>query len=337
MQLQHEQPRRRRGFIPAAERLRKPIEVHTQRAGWLARHASTVGHYAQLGLLLLAAVGYFYTVRPIYQKERLSEQIAQMERELDRVRAEVRDAPAKIQSLQLSAAQARADAKNAAALLETTELRLREARAQFDDAQAKLRTAIEAQQMLGFADSFIVASTLTCEEGVERPAINEAELRNCWAAATSNALAPVELSESAKVRVRAAVESQAKVTGQELARIGVEHRSRGKSESEEYQAKLAIARTLDEEYASKNMGSDAEPLRGWNVKSAEMGYRHSQWLMQFDYYNDLTRAIRKGSHDAMRVAGVVGLRERPAAGDQTMPRWWGETIRESINEVTRSP
>lgn len=39
----------------------------------------TVGHIAQISLALVAVFGYFYTVQPVYQKDRLAEQVAEYE------------------------------------------------------------------------------------------------------------------------------------------------------------------------------------------------------------------------------------------------------------------
>ncbi len=39
----------------------------------------TVSHVAQIGLAIVAIFGYFYTVLPVYQKERLAEQVAEYE------------------------------------------------------------------------------------------------------------------------------------------------------------------------------------------------------------------------------------------------------------------
>jgi hypothetical protein len=52
---------------------------------WLPR----IAHLSQLGLLLLAVIGYFYTVVPIYQKSVLEEQIAQKQVELKQTQVEL--------------------------------------------------------------------------------------------------------------------------------------------------------------------------------------------------------------------------------------------------------
>ncbi len=45
-------------------------------------YLSRLSHLAQIGLLIVAVIGYFYTVVPLYQKSLLDEQIAQKELEL---------------------------------------------------------------------------------------------------------------------------------------------------------------------------------------------------------------------------------------------------------------
>ncbi|MDT7848285.1 hypothetical protein Q9292_01580 [Methylophilus sp. VKM B-3414] len=52
---------------------------------WLAR----LSHLSQLGLLIIAAYGYVYTVLPVYQKSLLDEQIAKKELELKEVQLQL--------------------------------------------------------------------------------------------------------------------------------------------------------------------------------------------------------------------------------------------------------
>ncbi|EKR2202119.1 TPA_asm: hypothetical protein G4P10_004472, partial [Salmonella enterica subsp. enterica serovar Javiana] len=47
---------------------------------------SRVSHVSQFVLVAFAIFGYFYTVRPIYQKEVLSEDIAKKEVELNKLK-----------------------------------------------------------------------------------------------------------------------------------------------------------------------------------------------------------------------------------------------------------
>ncbi|TYR72451.1 hypothetical protein FYK33_26885, partial [Klebsiella pneumoniae] len=47
---------------------------------------SRVSHVSQFVLVAFAIFGYFYTVRPIYQKEVLSEDIAKKEVELSKLK-----------------------------------------------------------------------------------------------------------------------------------------------------------------------------------------------------------------------------------------------------------
>lgn len=68
------------------------------------RVAGRLGHFSQFGLLLLAIVGYFYTVVPIYQKSVLEEEIAKKQvqlkdaqQELDARRSELAKAVADIE------------------------------------------------------------------------------------------------------------------------------------------------------------------------------------------------------------------------------------------------
>ena len=46
-----------------------------------------LSHLSQIGLLIVAAIGYFYTVVPLYQKALLDEEIARKEIELASVKA----------------------------------------------------------------------------------------------------------------------------------------------------------------------------------------------------------------------------------------------------------
>jgi len=50
---------------------------------------SRISHISQFVLVAFAIFGYFYTVRPIYQKEILSEEIAKKEVELNKVKNEL--------------------------------------------------------------------------------------------------------------------------------------------------------------------------------------------------------------------------------------------------------
>ena len=52
---------------------------------WLQRGS----HVAQLCLVALAIFGYFYTVRPIYQKERLDEDVARKTLELETMKSQL--------------------------------------------------------------------------------------------------------------------------------------------------------------------------------------------------------------------------------------------------------
>jgi predicted nucleotidyltransferase len=53
-----------------------------------------------MGVLLLALFGYFYTVRPIYQKELLDEQIAEKEMELRKLHEQTEPLKAHVDSLE---------------------------------------------------------------------------------------------------------------------------------------------------------------------------------------------------------------------------------------------
>ena len=45
----------------------------------MGRWLETTNHVAQIALAVVAIFGYFYTVRPIYQKEQLAEQVPEYE------------------------------------------------------------------------------------------------------------------------------------------------------------------------------------------------------------------------------------------------------------------
>ncbi|HCB2272419.1 TPA: hypothetical protein MYR17_002954 [Citrobacter koseri] len=52
-------------------------------------YLSRVSHFSQFVLVAFAIFGYFYTVRPIYQKELLSEEIAKKEVDLNALKSEL--------------------------------------------------------------------------------------------------------------------------------------------------------------------------------------------------------------------------------------------------------
>jgi len=61
------------------ERDRRDSTASPNGKGWSIRSLEVIGHLAQIALAVVAIFGYFYTVQPIYQKERLAEQVAQYE------------------------------------------------------------------------------------------------------------------------------------------------------------------------------------------------------------------------------------------------------------------
>lgn len=63
---------------------------------------SRTSHLSQVFLVAFAIFGYFYTVRPIYQKELLSEDIAKKEVELNSLKDELKKSSVILQSNQLA-------------------------------------------------------------------------------------------------------------------------------------------------------------------------------------------------------------------------------------------
>lgn len=72
-----------------------------------------LAHLAQIVLVAVAIFGYFYTVRPVYQKERLQEQVASYELDISRQLAEIGQAQQRLQALEGEAASARKNAIDA--------------------------------------------------------------------------------------------------------------------------------------------------------------------------------------------------------------------------------
>lgn len=77
-------PRRVRAEWPKNPSVREKTDK------WLVR----LSHVAQVGLLAVAVIVYFYTVVPIQQKEELAEQIVEKQKELKLTQAELRNARA---------------------------------------------------------------------------------------------------------------------------------------------------------------------------------------------------------------------------------------------------
>lgn len=66
-------------------RSRRKLKKHIQKKTptfSIDLYLSRLSHLSQMGLLIVAVIGYFYTVVPLYQKSLLDEQIAQKELEL---------------------------------------------------------------------------------------------------------------------------------------------------------------------------------------------------------------------------------------------------------------
>lgn len=73
--------------VTLKEKRRQAEAISSKRKSvdWL----SSINVAAQVGLLLLAIFGYFYTVRPFYSKALLEEQIAERELELKKIRSDI--------------------------------------------------------------------------------------------------------------------------------------------------------------------------------------------------------------------------------------------------------
>src|SRR5665213_235397 len=58
----------------------------------IAQRIALAANVSQIGILALAAFGYFYTVRPVYQRDLLEEEVAKATLRLDRTNAELSSA-----------------------------------------------------------------------------------------------------------------------------------------------------------------------------------------------------------------------------------------------------
>lgn len=84
-----------RATPPFLRRLRAKSQktlLHQHKPQPVGRYLEYASHASQIVLVALAIFGYFYTVRPVYQKERLEEQVAQLEILRDAQLANLKDA-----------------------------------------------------------------------------------------------------------------------------------------------------------------------------------------------------------------------------------------------------
>ena len=126
--------------------------------GWLHRW---LNHITQLGLLVVAVVVYFWTVLPIYQKERLAEQIAQLEIEKSGLEKETK--ASKAQLAQVSAELRTKDAalSRASRELKEAEKNLAESRKQAEE-NFKLASTTYKELRTVVAQSFAYRASVVC-------------------------------------------------------------------------------------------------------------------------------------------------------------------------------
>ncbi len=67
---------------------------------WLWLSLERASHLAQIGLAIVAIFGYFYTVVPVFQKERLAEQVADYEGQIKQLSPKISEAEAHLAQLQ---------------------------------------------------------------------------------------------------------------------------------------------------------------------------------------------------------------------------------------------
>ncbi|MDX6083761.1 hypothetical protein SIL81_19965 [Xanthomonas campestris pv. incanae] len=91
---------------------RRSSDHEEQHTSWLDRWGGRAANWSQLLTLLLLGFGYFYTVRPVYQKDLLEEQSAKLQMEKERLEKQNSLALAKAKSMQavLSELQTRREA-----------------------------------------------------------------------------------------------------------------------------------------------------------------------------------------------------------------------------------
>lgn len=125
---------------------RRNIAVTTSQSASVSvidKTLSRVANASQLGLLLLAAFGYFYTVIPVYQKSLLDEEIAKKTLELNAKDSELRVKAAELAELNASVSTAREVARRSQAEVGKLKGTVRE---QYGELQPRL---IQDFQVLG--------------------------------------------------------------------------------------------------------------------------------------------------------------------------------------------
>lgn len=108
-----------------------------QQSGTSAIHSwvSTAGNLSQVGMLILAIFGYFYTVLPVYQKSLLDEEIAKKTIELNQKDQQLASKSAELSALNDALRQAKNGAEKFRA--ETYKLQ-RTVSSQYSDLQPRL-------------------------------------------------------------------------------------------------------------------------------------------------------------------------------------------------------
>lgn len=140
----------------------KTIEVHIDKSDRIDSWSSRAASWAQVLTLIMVVVGYFYTVVPAFQKERLSEEVARLEMERDKSSSDIKANDARIVGMrrildQMKLSKDQLQAENASLLGQQKSLLASAALADHQRLEANRLLAIEKQRLGQTNDLYINA------------------------------------------------------------------------------------------------------------------------------------------------------------------------------------
>lgn len=260
----------------------------------IRRGLSAWANFSQIVLVVFAVFGYFWTVRPIHQKELLDEQIA--------------EATQKLQQVDNDAAKSRDELKQLGSMLDAKERAvvserqlLEQLQGKFDRVSAKAQAAegraselAMADQLHQFAATFVQYSDDFCLERAEGPVTDRRELLDCWLVAVSAAKSNVALPVDKLRLFREAAETESRLTDGQFADMN--------NDSNCLQANV----TLDSDVKTDAM------LRDLKYKRLKARNSCSQ---------ERAKLVNSASYRLVARAGVHDLKEQVLLTEQHLPRW----------------